>query len=169
MKKYAQIVDNKVHGVFDYEVLPEFAPNIIMVDITNLTSQPNIGDTYDGNNFIAKVVKTPTLDKQKQGKIKQLQDKYQKMYDDYLSQYPKREIDSFAVKQAEAIAYTASSTAPTPIIDALVNNDLTLKDAYVASVMAKVTALAQQEGQMVAIRDRIKACTTQAELDAISF
>jgi len=107
------------------------------------------------------------FNEQKQDKINQLHTKYQKMYDDYLAQYPKREVDSFATKQAEATAYTIDNTASTPIIDAIVGNNATLKSAYITAVMAKVTALAQQEGQMVAIRDSIKACTTQSELDAI--
>ena len=109
----------------------------------------------------------PSLDEQKQAKIKQLHDKYQKMYDVYLAQYPKREVDSFAVKQAEAIAYNLDNTAPTPVIDALIKTSGDTKANYVASVLAKVTALAEQEGQMVKIRDSIKACTTQKDLDAI--
>ena len=167
MKTYAQIVNNKVHGIYDYDVLPEFSTDIKMVDITNLTTKPNIDDSYDGTNFIAKTVIVPTLDEQKQAKIKQLQDKYQSEYDAYLAQYPKREVDSFPVKQAEAIAYNLDNTAPTPVIDAIVSKNGAAKDDYVASILTKVTALAAQEGEMVAIRDSIKACTTQDELDAI--
>jgi len=107
------------------------------------------------------------FEKVKQDKINQLHAKYQKMYDDYLAQYPQREVDSFPTKQAEALAYTANNTASTPIIDAIVGSNAALKSAYITSIMAKVTALAQQEGKMVTIRDSIKACTTQAELDAI--
>ena len=61
-----------------------------------------IGKYYNNGSFINPVL---SFDEQKQAKIKQLHDKYQKMYSDYLAQYPKREVDSFAVKQAEAIAY----------------------------------------------------------------
>ena len=167
MKTYAQIVNNKVHGIYDYDVLPEFSTDIKMVDITNLTTKPNIDDSYDGTNFIAKTVIVPTLDEQKQAKIKQLQDKYQSEYDAYLAQYPKREVDSFPVKQSEAIAYNLDNTAPTPVIDAIISKNGAAKSDYVASILTKVTALAAQEGEMVAIRDSIKACTTQDELDAI--
>jgi len=123
-----------------------------------------LGKTYINGVFVNV---TLTFAEQKQEKINQLHIKYQKMYDDYLAQYPRREVDSFAVKQAEATAYTLDNTTATPIIDAIVGNNATLKSAYITAVMAKVTALAQQEGKMVAIRDSIKACTTQAELDAI--
>jgi len=124
-----------------------------------------IGDYLFVNEFGVKYV--TFLDKQKQAKIKQLQDKYQQMYNDYLAQYPKREVDSFPVKQAEAIAYNLDNTAPTPVIDAIISKNGAAKDDYVASILIKVTALAAQEGEMVAIRDSIKACTTQDELDAI--
>jgi len=128
-----------------------------------------IGDLYDGTTFSKYVEPAPilTLDEQKLEKIKQLQDKYQQEYDDYLDQYPKREVDSFSIKQAEALAYNLDNTAPTPIIDAIVAGSTSTKADYVASVIAKVTALATQEGEMVAIRDSIKACNTQAELDSI--
>lgn len=33
MAKYAQIIGQNVHGVFEYDPLPEFAPNIIMLQI----------------------------------------------------------------------------------------------------------------------------------------
>ena len=164
MKTYAQIVDNKVYGIFDYVVLPPFHSSIKMIDITGRTDVI-VGMEYNGTDFVQPT--PPTLAEQKLTKITQLHAKYQKMYDDYLAQYPKREVDSFPIKQAEAIAYTANNTALTPVIDAIVGSNATLKSAYITSIMAKVTALAQQEGQMVTIRDSIKACTTQAELDAI--
>jgi len=164
MKTYAQIVDNKVYGIFNYEVLPQFHKDIVMIDITGRTDV-FVGMEYDGTIFISQTL--PTLDEQKQTKIKQLQDKYQSEYDAYLAQYPKREVDSFPVKQAEAIAYNLDNTAPTPVIDAIISKNGAAKDDYVASILIKVTALAAQEGEMVAIRDSIKACTTQDELDAI--
>lgn len=34
MKRYTQIVDNKAYWIFDTEVEPVFAPNIVLVDIT---------------------------------------------------------------------------------------------------------------------------------------
>jgi len=123
-----------------------------------------LGKTYNNGVFVNV---TLTFAEQKQAKIKQLHDKYQKMYDAYLAQYPKREVESFAVKQAEAIAYNLDNNAPTPVIDALIKTSGVTKANYVASVLAKVTALAAQEGQMVKIRDSIKACTTQKDLDAI--
>lgn len=33
MMKYAQIVNDQVHGVYEYDPLPEFAPNIVMIEL----------------------------------------------------------------------------------------------------------------------------------------
>jgi len=168
MKKYAQIVNNKVHGIFEYKVLPEFDNTIVMIDVTNLTPTPSVGDIYNGNKFVKPI--TPTLDEQKQQKIKALQAKYQAEYNAYLSKYPKAEVASFPTKQKEALAYQADNNAPTPVIDNIVTgaNGAFSKDELVQSILAKVSYLAQQEGVMVAKRDAIKACTTQKELDAIA-
>ena len=61
MYKYAQILYGKAHSIFEHEhplevlVKEYFAPNIILVDITN---QPNVqeGWDYDGFTFIAPVI-----------------------------------------------------------------------------------------------------------------
>ena len=49
--KYAQINNGKVHGVFDYDPLPEFAPNIVMVPVDGLPFEPKAGWLYDGEDF----------------------------------------------------------------------------------------------------------------------
>ena len=167
MKKYAQIVNNKVHGLFDYEVLPEFDSTIVMVDVTNITPLPSVGDSYDSINFIPPV--PPTFDENKTAKIKALQDKFQEQYDTYLASYPQAEVASFEDKKKEAIAYNLDNTTPTPIIDSILVGLGDDKATYINSILAKVQYLAQQEGAMVKTRDAIKACTTQDELDAIAI
>jgi hypothetical protein len=102
-------------------------------------------------------------------KIQELHNKYQAEYDAYLAQYPKREIESFPTKQAEAVAWRIDNTSPTPTIDAMVNNDTDARLALLQGVLAKIDYLAQQEGIMLAKRDAIKACTTLEELEAIEI
>ncbi|MGH4122634.1 MAG: hypothetical protein ACREV6_06860 [Clostridium sp.] len=34
MKKFAQLVDGRAHWIFEAEAKPEFAPNIVLVEIT---------------------------------------------------------------------------------------------------------------------------------------
>lgn len=45
--KFAQILNNKVHWVFDTDSTPRFAPNIILKDITNVNPQPQEGWDYN--------------------------------------------------------------------------------------------------------------------------
>lgn len=47
MRKYAQILNNKAHWVFEAEEIPEFAPNIVMKDITDVVPQPQEGWDYN--------------------------------------------------------------------------------------------------------------------------
>lgn len=50
--KYAQIIDGRVHGVFDYDPLPDFAPDIVMIPIDG-GSLVDAGWLYDGAVFTA--------------------------------------------------------------------------------------------------------------------
>lgn len=50
--RYAQIVAGRVHGVFEYDPLPEFAPEIVMIELPEgFPAQP--GWRYEGGEFIA--------------------------------------------------------------------------------------------------------------------
>jgi hypothetical protein len=51
--QYAQIVKGKVQGIFEYDPLPEFAPNIVMVSVQGVTPEPKAGWWYDGQDFTA--------------------------------------------------------------------------------------------------------------------
>lgn len=137
--------------------------NIISASQEFIDSLPDVQDWEE----VIDVPYIPTFDELKEHKIKELHDKYQAEYDNYLAKYPKREVDTFGVKQAEATAYTLDNTSPTPVIDSIVAGTGEDRVAYIESVMQKVTYLAMQEGEMVSVRDAIKACTTQEELDAI--
>ncbi|MEK3935915.1 hypothetical protein MKY41_11360 [Sporosarcina sp. FSL W7-1349] len=46
MKKFAQILYNKAHWIFEAEEKPEFAPNIVLVDITG-NAEVQEGWDYD--------------------------------------------------------------------------------------------------------------------------
>lgn len=136
---------------------------------TIVAEQSFIDALPDSNDWVLvkEIAYVPTLDEKKQTKIKQLQDKFQSQYDTYLASYPQAEVASFDDKKKEAIAYNLDNTVPTPIIDSILVGLGDDKATYINSILAKVQYLAQQEGTMVKTRDAIKACTTQAELDAI--
>ncbi len=45
--KICPIYDNKAHWIFEADIMPEFASNIIIKDITNLVIQPEEGWDYN--------------------------------------------------------------------------------------------------------------------------
>ncbi|WP_431808813.1 hypothetical protein [Lysinibacillus sphaericus] len=59
--KFAQILYNKAHWIFEADEKPEFAPNIVLVDIT---SKPDVQEGWDYNNetgeFTAPIIIEPT-------------------------------------------------------------------------------------------------------------
>ena len=125
-----------------------------------------IGDETLAINEI-KRLNLEELVENKVAKIKELQDKFQADYDTYLASYPQAEVASFNDKQREAVAYNLDNTTPTPIIDSILARLGEDKATYIKSILDKVKFLAEREGEMVKTRDAIKACTTQADLDAI--
>lgn len=51
-KTYAQILNSKVHWIFTSEELPEWnEEQCPAVDITDMTPQPQVGWSYDGDVF----------------------------------------------------------------------------------------------------------------------
>ena len=59
--KFAQILYDKAHWIFEADEKPEFAPNIVLVDIT---SKPEVQEGWDYNRetgeFMAPVIPEPT-------------------------------------------------------------------------------------------------------------
>lgn len=51
MKTFAQIKDGKAHWIFQSDECPEFAPDIVIADITDVTPVPGEGWSYDGSVF----------------------------------------------------------------------------------------------------------------------
>jgi hypothetical protein len=49
---YAQIINGRVHGVFEYDTLPEFAPDVVMIPLEG-GSPVAAGWLYDGSVFTA--------------------------------------------------------------------------------------------------------------------
>ena len=171
MKKYAQIVNDKVHGIFIYEVLPLFSSEIVMIDIT-LIDNIEIGMGYDGVSFSSIVF--PTLEENKATKIKQVQDKHESQR---LSLMPlPEERKTWDIQEAEYNAYILDNLAPTQGIDGLVAGDNavggTITKAELITkiglnITAYVSAVATITGMQHGYERKINACTTQAELDLI--
>jgi len=102
-------------------------------------------------------------------KIKELTTWHDEQIELAKSKYSKAEIEAFPEKSKEAMAYTADNTVPAPYLLGMVGGDATLLPALVNAIMAKVNASAYLDGQVDILRDAIQVCTTQAELDAITW
>jgi len=81
-------------------------------------------------------------------------------------------VGSFADKRKEALAWKIDNTAITPYVDMLCTLpdgtvDATARVDLLNAILAKVVQVAQLEQYEDTTRTAIKACTTQAELDAI--
>lgn len=88
MRRFAQIESNKAYWIFEAEEMPEFAPNIILKDITNIFPQPQEGWGYDSatNIFFIPPVIQPSIDEIKHQKITQITDIYnQKLSEGFTS------------------------------------------------------------------------------------
>ncbi len=52
-KMYAEVEDGKVRNIFEWKeaLIPNLGPRVLIVNITQLVSKPNVGYLYDGLNF----------------------------------------------------------------------------------------------------------------------
>lgn len=63
MKKYAQILNDKLHWKFEREEQPDFSDEIFILEITGTTPEPMEGWTWNGIEFIPPVVENSELEK----------------------------------------------------------------------------------------------------------
>ena len=87
--------------------------------------------------------------------------------------YPPSEIASWDQQLAEAQAWTASNSAPTPLLSAIIAANGATLSAQVASVLAKSAAFKAASGAAIGKRqlltDQINAATTVAQVGAITW
>lgn len=85
--------------------------------------------------------------------------------------YPDQEISTFYKQEAEARAYTADPTAPTPLLSALAKARGIDMDELVKRVIAKADAFAAASGYIIgqrqALEDQLDACRTVKEVQNI--
>ena len=59
MKKFAQVLNDKLHWKFEQDKAPDFAADIQIVEITGITPEPQEGWDWDGQAFIAPAAPDP--------------------------------------------------------------------------------------------------------------
>jgi hypothetical protein len=52
MKVFAQVQDDRLHWKFEQEEQPEFAPDLVIIEITGVSPMPQEGWGFDGTEFM---------------------------------------------------------------------------------------------------------------------
>lgn len=107
------------------------------------------------------------LSKNKTAKIKQLHEKYQNIINSIKAQSAQYEIETWSTQNAEWTKWNIDNATPTPFVDSIATARGISRDALLDKIGNKVLRIATLLGTQQAFEDQIKACTTQAELDAI--
>lgn len=115
------------------------------------------------------VIATKTLDELKYDKNQQLKTWHDGQTQGMKAKYSQSEVDSFLDKRNEAMAWRADNTVATPYVTAMGGGNEEVRLMLLNSILAKVEATAQLEGYVLSKRDAIEACTTQQELEAITW
>ena len=114
----------------------------------------------------------PTLKKAKAAKLTAINAAADKAIAALTATYPDREIATFDKQEAEARAYTANPTTPTPLLSALSKARGVPLDELARRVLVKADAFAVASGSIIgqrqALEDRLDACTTVEEVEALA-
>lgn len=113
----------------------------------------------------------PTFKEAKAAKLSEINKAADKIMAALISTYPDREISTFDKQEAEARAYMADPTAPTPLLSALAKARGLSMDELVKRVIAKADTFAAASGYIIgqrqALEDQLDACKTLEEVQSI--
>lgn len=113
----------------------------------------------------------PTFKEAKAAKLSEINKAADKIMAALISIYPDREISTFDKQEAEARAYMADPTAPTPLLSALAKARGISMDELVKRVIAKADAFAAASGYIIgqrqALEDQLDTCKTLEEVQSI--
>lgn len=113
----------------------------------------------------------PTFKEAKAAKLSEINKAANKIMAALVSTYPDREISTFDKQEAEARAYMADPTAPTPLLSALAKARGLSMDELVKRVIAKADAFAAASGYIIgqrqALEDQLDTCKTLEEVQSI--
>lgn len=113
----------------------------------------------------------PTLEEAKAAKLSEINAAADKAIATLTATYPDREISTFDKQEAEARAYSADPTAPTPLLSALAKARGLSMDDLVKRVLIKADTFAAASGYIIgqrqALEDRLDACKMLEEVRSI--
>lgn len=114
----------------------------------------------------------PTLEEAKAAKLMAINATADTSMSLLTATYPDREIATFDKQEAEARVYSADPTAPTPLLSALSQARGVPLDELARRVLVKADTFAVSSGciigQRQALEDRLDACTTVEEVEALA-
>ncbi|KTG26221.1 hypothetical protein AWR38_17770 [Idiomarina sp. WRN-38] len=101
-------------------------------------------------------------------KLREINDAYQTELNVILREYPSAETKTWDKQEAEARAWNADNTVPTPLLDAVANARGMDKGELVRRVLAKADAWIELSGQATGKRQRLEdEISNAATLDAL--
>lgn len=113
----------------------------------------------------------PTFKEAKAAKLSEINKAANKIMAALISTYPDHEISTFDKQEAEARAYMADPTAPTPLLSALAKARGLSMDELVKRVIAKADVFATASGYIIgqrqALEDQLDTCKTLEEVQSI--
>lgn len=114
----------------------------------------------------------PTLDSVNSQKLNQINSEAQKFIDANMPAYPEFEKLTFAKQEAEARAYVADNTVPTPVLSQIASDRGTTVDVLVPKVIAKADQFmiltSSVAGQRQKYEDDLAAAYTASDASAIN-
>lgn len=164
--------DNKIHAA----AIPADAIEISRDEHAALLTAQSAGKRIDAdvNGYPVAVDPPPlTLAELKSLKFAEIEHAAETAIAPITSAYPSTERDTWPIQEAEAVAWTANSTAATPMLNAIATSRGQTISVVAANVLTKAAtfkALAGSTfGNRKAKRDLIDAATTPDELSAITW
>lgn len=175
MKKFAQVLNNRLHWKFEQEAAPAFASDIEIVEITGLTPEPQEGWDWDGKVFVSQPMPSAAelLALRKDSALHMIDEFHANTVQKLVGNPTQVEKDTWALKLEVANAITSkaavSAAGQAFLASAGIATDAA-KSAWAASVLAKSSAYAQVVGLAEKLRDTartaVKAATDEATLKA---
>lgn len=175
MKKFAQVLNNKLHWKFEQEAAPAFASDIKIVEITGLSPEPQEGWDWDGKGFVSPPMPSAAelLVFGKDSALRMIDEFHANTVQKLVGNPTQVEKDTWPLKLEVANAITSkavvSAAGQAFLASAGITTDAA-KSAWAASVLAKSSAYAQVVGLAEKLRDTartaVKAATDEASLKA---
>lgn len=172
MKTYARIENGIVAEILstDGDIATMFHASLTWV-LANAGTVP--GFTYIDGAFAPPVVALPALADLKAAKLDELAADFAQRMGAVKAGYPDDEIQSWFDQKSEAVAYTASASAPTPLLSAMASaRGITVSDLaarVIANAIGYATAAGLFIGKRQKYEDAVNAAADPAAVTAVTW